>query len=159
MVRPARTADVSSLVELRLANADAHMALNPRIYRVPKREAVIRHFGNVLADESGRDAVFVAETPDGRVVGMIEVLRQSDPPDHQILCPEHSAQVHTVVLTDARGRGAGSALLEAAQRWAMDQGISYLSAGIYHGNSGAVRFYSRHGYTDAGVSLGRTLAG
>lgn len=156
-VRPASLADVPSLVELRLANAEAHLALDPGIYRIPQREAVVRHFTTMLADEPVRDGVLVAEASDGRVVGMIEVLRQSDPPEHQILRPEPSAQVHTVVLPDARGLGVGSALLEAARRWATDRGIIYLSAGIYHRNIDAVRFYSRYGYTDAGFSLGRRL--
>ncbi|MEU4482653.1 GNAT family N-acetyltransferase [Micromonospora sp. NPDC023966] len=156
-VRPAGLADVPSLVELRLANAEAHLALDPDVYRVPRREAVVRHFTAMLGDEAGRDAVLVAEAPDGRVVGMIEVLRQSDPPEHQILRPEPSAQVHTVVLPDARGLGVGAALLKAAERWATDRGITYLSAGIHHRNVGAVRFYGRHGFTDAGFSLGRRL--
>ncbi|PWU47537.1 hypothetical protein DLJ47_30355 [Micromonospora sp. S4605] len=158
-VRPAALADVPSLVELRLANAVAHLALDPRIYRVPQREAVVRHFTAMLTDEAGRDAVLVAESHDGRVVGMIEVLRNSEPPEHQILRPEPSAQVHTVVLADVRGLGVGAALLDAAKQWAIDQGITYLSAGIHHRNAGAVRFYSRHGYTDSSVSLGRRLLG
>ncbi|MFE9959885.1 GNAT family N-acetyltransferase [Micromonospora sp. NPDC005299] len=156
-VRPASVADVHSLVELRLANAEAHLALDPGIYRVPPRDAVVRHFTAVLADDSGRDGVLVAEARDGRVVGMIEMLRQPDPPEHQILRPEPSAQVHTVVLPHARGLGVGAALLKAAERWATDRGITYLSAGIHHRNVGAVRFYRRHGYTDAGFSLGRRL--
>lgn len=156
-VRPASVADVPSLVELRLANAEAHLTLDPGIYRVPQREAVVRHFTAVLAGEAGRDGVLVAEDHDGRVVGMIEVLPLSDPPEHQILRPEPSAQVHTVVLPAARGLGVGSALLAAAQRWATDRGITYLSAGIHHRNVDAVRFYRRHGYTDAGRSLGRRV--
>ncbi|MFC0030049.1 GNAT family N-acetyltransferase [Micromonospora chaiyaphumensis] len=154
-VRPARVADVASLVELRLANAEAHLALDAGTYRVPQRDAVVRHFAAMLADVSGPDGVLVAEGHDGQVVGMVEVLRHSDPPDHQILRPEPSAQVHTVVLPGARGLGVGSALLAAAERWASDRGITYLSAGIYHRNVDAVRFYSRHGYTDAGLSLGK----
>ncbi|WP_433287666.1 N-acetyltransferase family protein [Micromonospora sp. CA-244673] len=156
-VRPASLADVASLVGLRLANAEAHLALDPDVYRLPQPEAVVRHFTAVLADEAGRGGVLVAEAHDGRVVGMIEVLSQPDPPEHQILRPEPSAQVHTVVLPDARGLGVGAALLEAAERWATDRGITYLSAGIHHRNVGAVRFYRRHGYTDAGFSLGRHL--
>ncbi|PWR11610.1 hypothetical protein DKT68_05145 [Micromonospora acroterricola] len=156
-VRAANVADVPALVELRLANAEAHLALDAGTYRVPRREAVVRHFAGMLTDEPGRDAVLVAETPDGRVVGMVEVLRLPEPPEHQILRPEPSAQVHTVVLPDARGLGVGSALLEAAERWATDRGITYLSAGIHHRNVDAVRFYSRHGYADSGLSLGRRL--
>ncbi|MEV4823551.1 GNAT family N-acetyltransferase [Micromonospora sp. NPDC049274] len=156
-VRPARLSDVASLVELRLANARAHLALDASIYRVPRHDAVMRHFVAMLSDEAGQDGLLVAEAHDGKVVGMVEVLRHPDPPEHQILRPEPSAQVHTVVLPEARGLGVGSALLAAAEHWAGGRGITYLSAGIYHRNIDAVRFYSRHGYTDAGLSLGKSV--
>ncbi|MFI6763205.1 GNAT family N-acetyltransferase [Micromonospora sp. NPDC050417] len=156
-VRLANRLDIPALVELRLANAEAHIALDPQTYRIPRRDAVARHFTSLFADDTGRHAVLVAETPAHLVVGMIEVIRRPEPPDHQILRTDPSAEVHTVVLDGARGRGTGSALLEAAQRWATDQGIRYLSAGINHRNAGAVRFYNRHGLTEAGLSLGRRL--
>lgn len=155
-VRPAVVADAESLVHLRVANAEAHLALDPQVYRVPAREAVLRHFAAMLADESGQHAVLVAEIA-GRTVGMVEVLCNPDPPDHQILRPESSAQVHTVVAGDARDRGVGAALLDAAEKWAVAHGIAYLSAGIHHRNVGAVRFYGRHGFADSGISLVRTL--
>lgn len=72
-VRPACPADIPALVELRLSNAEAHLALDADTYRRPRREAVVHHFTAVLADEAGRDAVLVAEV-DGRVAGMVEVL-------------------------------------------------------------------------------------
>ncbi|MDG4781882.1 GNAT family N-acetyltransferase [Micromonospora sp. WMMD961] len=156
-VRPASLTDVAALVELRLANAEAHLALDAATYRIPQGDAVARHFTAALIDETGRDGILVAETPDGEVVGMVEVLRHPDPPEHQILRPEPAAQIHTVVLPDCRGLGVGSALLAAAETWARDRGIAYLSAGIHHRNVGAARFYSRHGYTDAGRSLGRSV--
>ncbi|GAA3198833.1 GNAT family N-acetyltransferase [Dactylosporangium siamense] len=157
-VRPATPADIDVLVRLRVANAEAHIALEPAIYRVPDEAAVRRHFAAVLAGAAGRHAVLVAEVA-GRVVGMVEVIRSPEPPDHQILRPESSAQIHTVVADDARGRGVGSALVIAAQRWAVAAGIAHLSAGIHHRNAGAVRFYGRHGYADSGLSLGRRVTG
>jgi GNAT superfamily N-acetyltransferase len=157
-VRPAVVADAASLVQLRVANAEAHLAFDPQVYRVPAREAVLRHFAAMLTDEAGRHAVLVAEIA-GRIVGMVEVLRNPDPPDHQILRPESSAQVHTVVADDVRDRGVGAALLDAAETWAVARGIAYLTAGIHHGNAGAVRFYGRHGFTDSGISLVRRLTG
>lgn len=48
-------------------------------------------------------------------------------------------------LEAARNQGIGSTLLEAAAEWAACHGIGYLSAGIYHRNADAMRFYSRHG--------------
>ncbi|UQU61454.1 GNAT family N-acetyltransferase [Couchioplanes caeruleus] len=155
-VRPATLTDVGSLVRLRIANAVAHLALDPATYRIPEEEAVRRHFAAVLTEGSEGHAVLVAEV-DGRVVGMVEVVRSSGPPDHQILRPEPSAQIHTVVAEEARGRGVGSALLTAAEQWAAAAGIAYLSAGIHHRNAGAVRFYSRYGYAGSGLSLGRRV--
>ncbi|WP_260415124.1 GNAT family N-acetyltransferase [Actinoplanes digitatis] len=158
-VRPAAVADVESLVRLRVTNAEAHLALDPETYRVPARDAVLRHFTAMLADGSQRNAVLVAELA-GHVVGMVEVLRNPDPPDHQILRPELSAaQIHTVVAEDARDRGAGAALIDAAVTWAADHGITYLSAGIHHRNAGAVRFYGRHGFADYGRLMGRQVTG
>ncbi|MGC5285833.1 GNAT family N-acetyltransferase [Micromonospora sp. DT231] len=157
-VRPAELSDVPALVELRLANAEAHLALDPDVYRLPQREAVAHHFTTTLTDGSGRDAILVAEMG-GQVVGMVEVLRLPEPPAHQILRPERSAQIHTVVSGTARGRGVGSALLDAADRWATENAITSLSAGIHHRNDGAVRFYRRHGYAPAGTSLNRQLSG
>jgi GNAT superfamily N-acetyltransferase len=155
-VRPAHSADIPALVELRLSNAEAHLALDADTYRRPRYEAVVRHFTAVLADQAGRDAVLVAEV-DGRVVGMVEVLPRPDPPEHQILRPEPSAQVHTVVLPSARGLGVGSMLVRAAEQWATGRGIRHLSAGVHHRNVDAMRFYARHGYGDAGVSLGKSV--
>ncbi|MBM0276172.1 GNAT family N-acetyltransferase [Micromonospora tarensis] len=157
-VRPASPSDLPALVELRLANAEAHLALDPDTYRLPQREAVIKHFTAVLGEEAGRNAVLVAEHC-GQVLGMVEVLRLPEPPAHQILRPEPSAQIHTVVLSEARGRGVGSALLDAADRWASQHGIMNLSAGIHHQNADAVRFYRRHGYAPSGTSWLRQPAG
>lgn len=156
VVRPAVLADVGSLVRLRKWNAEIHLALDPQVYRIPEAEAVVRYFSAVLTDDTTRHAVLVAEVA-GRVVGMVEVVRNPDPPDHQILRSEPSAQVHTVVMSKARNQGIGSALLTAAEQWAAAHGIDYLSAGIHHRNAGAVRFYSRHGYADSGRFLGRRV--
>jgi GNAT superfamily N-acetyltransferase len=149
-VRAARAADVDALVMLRLANARAHVALDPDSYRVPEDAAVRRYF----SDETTRAGVLVAEAG-GRVVGMVEILPSPEPPEHQILRPRVSAQIHTVVAEDTRGHGTGGALLEAAGRWAAEHGVAYLSAGIHHANAGAVRFYARHGFTGSGISLTR----
>ncbi|MEV4639840.1 GNAT family N-acetyltransferase [Actinoplanes sp. NPDC049548] len=153
-VRPAVPADGESLVRLRIANAEAHIALDPQAYRVPAREAVLRHFTAVLTGPAEHHVVLVADLG-GRTVGMVEVVRSPDPPDHQILRPEPSAQIHTVVADEVRGRGVGAALLGAAETWAVAHGITYLSAGIHHRNAGAVRFYERHGFAGSGISLGR----
>ncbi|MEV6847615.1 GNAT family N-acetyltransferase [Actinoplanes sp. NPDC051411] len=145
-------ASLEALVRLRMANARAHVALDPAAYRVPDSAAVRRHF----SDAATRDGILVAEL--GRqVAGMVEIVPNPLPPEHQILRPRPSAQIHTVVADDARGNGIGGVLVEAAVRWAAGRGIARLSAGIHHANEGAVRFYEQHGFTGSGVSLTLTL--
>src|SRR5690242_14454850 len=109
VVRPARGSDLAALVALRRANAEAHVALDPAAYRVPDPALVAAYFMATLA--AGRDALLVAESEAGEVVGLVEVLIQPDPPDHQILRPSRRALVHTVVLPQARSTGVGAALL------------------------------------------------
>ncbi|MFF4198065.1 GNAT family N-acetyltransferase [Nonomuraea sp. NPDC001831] len=100
--------------------------------------------------------MFVAEA-DGEVAGMAEVVLRSAPPDHQILIPRRTAEVHTVVLDRHRGRGVGRALLAAAERTARDRDVEFLLAVIFAPNEDAVGFYSSAGFGDHGLLLGKEL--
>jgi len=153
LVRAAERADVPALVRLRLTNAERHVQLDPAIYRVPDVEAVHRHFEEVLAAES-KVLILVAETVD-EVVGMVEVVLLSDPPDHQILAPRRAAEIHTVVLEGHRGAGVGAALLTAAEKAAAERGVLIIYAGIFAPNQGAVRFYSSAGFGPRGTLLSK----
>ena len=46
-----------------------------------------------------------------------------------------------------RGAGVGSALLGAFKDWALDRSVHALEVSTYTANSGALRFYRRHGFT------------
>lgn len=152
-VRAAVRGDVSALVRLRLANAEAHVRLDPAGYRVPEAGAVRRHFEGALSGEAGV-AIMVAEVA-GEVVGMVELVPLAEPPDHQILVPRQAADVHTVVLDGHRGMGVGSALLEAAEQAAAARRISILYAGIFTPNRRGVRFYSSAGFGPRGTVLSK----
>jgi GNAT superfamily N-acetyltransferase len=159
LVRAARSEDVPALVRLRLANAQRHVELDSAAYRLPDAGAVRRHFQELLSPLATGDVlVFVAEAS-GQVVGMAEVIMMPDPPDHQILAPRHAAQIHTVVLDSHRGKGAGKALVAAAERGAADRGISILIAPIFAPNTGALSFYARAGFGEHGILLSKTPGG
>jgi GNAT superfamily N-acetyltransferase len=153
LVRPAERGDVPALARLRLANAERHVQLAPDIYRVPDIEAVRRHFEEVVVDGSSMP-ISVAEVA-GEVVGMAEVVLLAEPPDHQILRPRRAADIHTVVLGGHRGRGVGAALVAAAERVAVDRGVSIIYAGIFAANEDAVGFYSASGFGLRGILLSK----
>ncbi|SNT64491.1 Protein N-acetyltransferase, RimJ/RimL family [Streptosporangium subroseum] len=160
LVRAAEREDVPALVRLRLANAERHVQLDPVIYRVPDIETVRGHFEETLSAESkvlsaeSKVVILVAEAA-GEVVGMVEVVLLTDPPDHQILIPRRAAEIHTVVLDGQRGQGVGAALVMAAEQAAAERGVSILYAGIFAPNKEAVRFYSSAGFGPRGILLSK----
>lgn len=58
----------------------------------------------------------------------------------------------------AAGRGGGGRLLNAAEAWLGDVGLSALELSVLDRNAAAREFYERHGWTDSGVRLDRDLS-
>lgn len=121
---------------------------------MPDVGAVRRHFEEMLSGAESKVVILVAEVV-GEVVGMVELVLRADPPDHQILIPRRSADIHTVVVDGHRGEGIGRALLMAAEQAATERGVSIIYAGIFAPNKGAVRFYSSAGFEPRGTLLSK----
>lgn len=154
----ARADDVPALVQLRMANAERHAALDPSGHRVPEAAAVRGYFEELLGESAGTGVVVLVAEVAGTVAGMTElVMRSEPPPDHQILIPRLAAEVHTVVLAPFRGNGVGKALVRAAEQYAAERGVYRLLAPILAPNTEAVSFYSRAGFGPHGVILSKVL--
>jgi GNAT superfamily N-acetyltransferase len=154
-IRPARAEDVPALVQLRIANAERHAALDPAGHRLPDADAVRRHFEKLLSGLAATE-VLVAEVS-GTVAGMTEIVIHSAPHGHQILVPRRVADVHTVVLASYRGKGVGTALVAAAEQHAAQRGVSQLLAPILAPNAEALSFYERAGFGPHGVILKKEI--
>jgi GNAT superfamily N-acetyltransferase len=150
VVRAALPGDVDALVRLRLENGRVHAALDPGLYRVPDPEAVRAAFVRALSNPEGATGALLAAVARSEVVGMAEVVPRPSPPEHQILVPIATADIHIVVDPQARGTGTGTALREAAEEWALSMGIVQLVAPIHHRNAPALRFYGAAGFRDNG---------
>jgi GNAT superfamily N-acetyltransferase len=61
------------------------------------------------------------------------------------------------VVPEARGRGVGGRLVAAFFDWAKERGAVRASVTAYTANEGAQRFYARHGFVPASVTLRATL--
>jgi GNAT superfamily N-acetyltransferase len=95
--------------------------------------------GRLAARQPGR-AVLVAEGPRG-IVGMAEVqLREL------VIAARHAELTALVVDESERGRGAGAALLAAAEDWARAQGAAALRLRSNVIRERAHAFYRRAGY-------------
>ena len=91
------------------------------------------HFGRILVLRQGSGSV---------VVGMVNMLYTIS----TALGGRVAILEDMVVDPDCRGGGAGSALLQAAIAFARDQGCLRITLLTDRINSGAIRFYERHGF-------------
>lgn len=88
------------------------------------------------------DGIFVLEDDDGRVVGTLGL---------------HPAGVRGVVslgmciLADARGRGGGRALMDAAMAWLSDSEMHKVELEVWPDNERAISLYERYGFEVEGT--------
>ena len=156
-IRVASPGDVEALADVYLSSARHHAGLDPGYYRVPDREAVLRHLREPLpAEGTEQRAVRLVAEVDGVVLGSADVTLQS-PNAGSMLRPALAASVGVAVLEEHRGGGIGSRLMEAAEDWARERGASLIVLDASAVNVEARRFYERHGYRLRGVLMTKPL--
>jgi GNAT superfamily N-acetyltransferase len=95
-----------------------------------------------------RHVVYVAESPDGYVVGWVHVHARS-----LMVVDRHAEIGGLVVDEDYRGCGIGRRLMQHAEEWARGQGCRtvYLRSNVIRKNAHA--FYKKVGYSVVKTSL------
>jgi RimJ/RimL family protein N-acetyltransferase len=93
---------------------------------------------------SSHAAVLVAEAPGG-IVGRLSIARDS----HS--ASSHVADLGLMVARDFRRRGAGRALMEAAEDWARKVGVQKIELHVFPHNVGAIALYEQLGYVREGL--------
>ena len=99
----------------------------------------------------------VAEGEGGRVVGFIDASRHepTDPAD----VPAPWCGVNNLAVHRAHVRvGVGTALLEAAEEWALGRGYAQMRLTVFEFNEGARALYERAGYSTLSRQLIKRLA-
>ena len=94
---------------------------------------------------SAHAAVLVAEAPEAGVVGRLSIARDPHP------ASRHVADVGLMVAENFRRRGAGRALMEAAEEWAGSIGVRKIELHVFPHNGGALALYERLGYEREGL--------
>lgn len=99
--------------------------------------------------------VLVAEEG-GEVVGFLEASIQSPERPDEAGCPW--CGIHNLaVAPNRRGRGIGTNLVEATERWARGKGLTQLRLDVFEFNKAARALYDRLGYRTAVRQLVKTL--
>ena len=113
-------------------------------------EEMGRRFEGISSDPAYE--TFVAESCKG-VVGMVGIrLERTYEAD------ESCARVMALVVSSGhRGRGAGQALISAAEEWARMRGAGTIVLTTHKRRTGAHRFYSTMGYEATGYRFRKVL--
>ena len=151
-IRKATPADVGALADVYQASAEHHVRLDPSLYSMPDylalKERYTRRFP-LPADEE----MLVAEV-DGEVVGLMDMLLRPASGQPRMMRDAVSVALDVAVLPEHRGHGVGSRLVEAAERWAIEQNAEVMTLSTHVANFDAIRFYQeRHGFRTTGILM------
>lgn len=140
-------ADNGSQVAIRLASAeDAERiaALCQQLGYPSSREQVQRRLHQLEQDED--HAVYVAERPDGCVVGWVHVYIR------KLVVADQYVEIGGLVVDEGyRGRGVGRLLMEWAERWSRGKGGQVVQI-----RSNVIRKEAHHFYKGIGYSNVKT---
>jgi len=91
------------------------------------------------ASRAQLEGSFVA-VADGGVIGSLHLVSTSF----------GYAEIGMHVAKEWRGRGVGSALMEAAIEWSRGQGLHKLALSVFPHNTGAIALYNKFGFVEEG---------
>jgi len=131
--------------QLEVRHEANQVVVNFREVRLPRSvQVTYPHNPFSLADEwTKRDAVFVA-------------LHGTEPVGYICVTEEHASTIawvtDIVVAPERRRQGVGSALLSAAQAWAMERGARRLVVEMQSKNQACIRLAQKFGYEFCGYN-------
>jgi ribosomal protein S18 acetylase RimI-like enzyme len=138
IVRDARPGELAEVGDIRVAAYLADGFLSPDSGYAPALRALGR-------DGEGTVLVAVGEQDDGRILGT--VMLQPWPHAGQVVTDGDEAEIRALaVIPEARGRGTGSALLQAVIERAAQQGVRHLVLLTLPEMLAAQRLYQRAGF-------------
>ena len=105
-----------------------------------------------IQQHNRKTKVFVAEDEQGERLGFATVSHSKH------FTGQTQAYIgELAVKEDVEGYGVGTALVEACQQWAREQGYSILTLSTGAGNERALHFYHHLGFQDEDVTLTKIL--
>jgi len=135
-VRRARPEDVDGSLGLLEAIAEErkYILTEPPIDRERRRQ---RQLEMLQSDET---QLFVADA-NGEIVGELSAFRRAT---------TGPATIGMGVAAAWRGRGVGTALMQACLDWAREAGVHKLSLEVFPWNEGAIALYRKFGFVEEG---------
>jgi L-phenylalanine/L-methionine N-acetyltransferase len=144
-IRPAAPGDAQSFLELfRVVAAEG------RFVRTDEPGRDVRHYRRAFRASVTSDRARYLALEGDRVIGDIGIEREGHP------VTRHVATIGMMVAPEWRGRGVGSALMEAAIAWCRESGVEKLELSVYPDNDAARALYAKFGFHEEGRLTGRS---
>lgn len=154
-VRSATPDDNAAMTVLEHQSAIHHATIDPDRWRVPPVDAVAVSRRYWHRSEPRSEALVAVAG--GTVVGMIELWLRRPRDRNNARPPRIEAHLGISVAPEWRGRGVGSALLEAGEAWAREHGAERMDLALDAFNTDALRLYERKGYQVHGHSMDKAI--
>ena len=138
-IRPARAQDAPSYLAMW-----REVVAERRFVRTEVVKGTVRDYRRQFRDSVTNDRAWFLTIAEGRVVGALFIERMAHPVNR------HVATLGMAVHAPWRGKGLGTALMEAALRWARSSGVEKVSLEVYPTNEAAVALYRRFGFEEEG---------
>ena len=137
-IRRARPEDAGEIARIYLQTSRLHYEKRPDVFREPSFERTLKYVSDNIGKQN--PLVFKAEEQN-KIRGYLVLYIDRYP-------PEFFVQPNSGVDEKERGRGTGTALIKAAEKYLKEQGIGLLQIDFYTFNTDAERLYERLGYED-----------
>jgi ribosomal protein S18 acetylase RimI-like enzyme len=137
LIRPATSSDRDALKQLARRLADFELPPWRTAHEIADADA--RAMIAAVAASRNDDEVFIAERS-GREVGCLHILATTD-----FFGRRHAHLSVIATSVDAAGSGVGRALMDFAEAWSRERGLTMLTLNVFANNTGARRFYEKSG--------------
>ena len=105
-----------------------------------------------IEQHNKKTTVLIAEDEQGERVGFATVSHSAH------FTGQRQAYIGELAVNESfEGHGVGTALLEACEQWARDQGHTLLTLTTGAANTRALSFYRHHGFSDEDITLTKLL--
>ena len=141
MVRKATNNDISAIAELYREQFIEMAKLIPDF--IKEGDQSTEFIENTITNEASDILVY---ENDGTVVGFI-LLQAKIRPDFEFIHPGKYCYIMDIIVTkNHRGKGFGTALMNAAKDWAKERDCCFINLDVLVNNSGAIKLYEKLGF-------------
>lgn len=141
MVRKATFDDIPAIADLYREQFREMSKLIPDFIKEGDQSA--EFIENTISNDNSDILVY---ENDGTVVGFI-LLQAKTRPEFEFMLPGKYCYIMDIIVTEKyRGKGFGTALMNAAKDWAKEQNCNLINLDVLVNNHGAIKLYEKLGF-------------